>query len=116
MKALGLIISTILFSSEGLVSLSGCPGGQQVNFPAGLLTLSLARRALGREWQDLTWLSLFTRAPSEAQSHCGSAGLSLRPDNIPLPVRREPWNLGPPGPLSHVHNTIGYQYSMPVLS
>lgn len=62
-KALGLIISAILYSSEGLVSLSRCPGGRQVNFPAGLLLLSLARQGLGREWQDLAWLSLFTRGP-----------------------------------------------------
>ena len=52
MKAMGLIISTFLFSSEGLISLSGFPGGPQANFPAGLLTLSLARQGLG---QGVAW-------------------------------------------------------------
>lgn len=76
MKVMDLISSEILFSSEGLVSLSGCTRGQQGNFLAVLLTLSLASRVGargGRVWhgttdiaQDLAWLSFLTRAPRKA--------------------------------------------------
>ena len=43
MKAMNLIISKIILSFEGLVFLSGCTRGQQGNFLAVCLTLSLAR-------------------------------------------------------------------------
>ena len=35
---------------------------------------------------DLARLSICTRAPREAQSWCGSMGLTLRPGNSLLPV------------------------------